>query len=158
MEMITNWPEIIAKKDARIAELEILVKFYEEQFRLSKHRQFGPSSEKGGQSAQLGLFDEAENAANLQKPEPELEKIAYTRRKRIGKRKDDLSILPVETVENKLPEEERLAQSVVNRCMKWDMTRGVSLWSFRLRSRLWSTDVQCIAAETAKGMASRYLS
>lgn len=107
MEMITNWPDIIAEKDARIAELEVLIKFYEEQFRLSKHRQFGPSSEKGGQSDQLGLFDEAENIANLQKPEPELEEIAYTRRKRIGKRKDDLSMLPVETVEHKLPEQER---------------------------------------------------
>jgi len=107
MEMITNWSEIMAKKDARIAELEVLVKFYEEQFRLSKHRQFGSSSEKSGYSDQLGLFDEAENAADLQKPEPELEEIAYTRRKRIGKRKDDLSVLPVETVEYKLPEEER---------------------------------------------------
>lgn len=102
-----NWPEIIAKKDARIAELEVLVKFYEEQFRLSKHRQFGPSSEKGGHSDQLSLFDEAENAANLQMPEPELEDIAYTRRKRIGKRKDDLSMLPVETVDYKLPAEEQ---------------------------------------------------
>jgi len=107
MEMIANWPEIMAKKDARIAELEVLVKFYEEQFRLSKHRQFGASSEKGGHSDQLGLFDEAENAANLQKPEPEVEEIAYIRRKRIGKRKDDLSLLPMETVEHKLPEEER---------------------------------------------------
>lgn len=107
MEMITNWPEIMAKKDARIAELEVLVKFYEEQFRLSKHRQFGSSSEKIAHSDQLDLFDEAENAADLQKPEPELEDIAYTRRKRIGKRKDDLSILPVETLEHKLPEEER---------------------------------------------------
>lgn len=105
---MTNWPEIMAKQEARITELEALVKFYEEQFRLSKHRQFGPSSEKGGQSDQLGLFDEAENAADLQKPEPELEEIAYTRRKRIGKRKDDLSMLPVETVEHTLPEEERV--------------------------------------------------
>ena len=108
MEMITNWPEIMAKKDARIAELEVLVKFYEEQFRLSKHRQFGSSSEKNVHSEQLGLFDEAENAADIQKPEPALEDIAYTRRKRIGKRKDDLSVLPVETVEYKLPEEERV--------------------------------------------------
>ena len=107
MEIMTNWPELMAKKDARIAELEVLVKFYEEQFRLSKHRQFGASSEKNGQFDQLGLFDEAENAADLQKPEPELEDIAYTRRKRIGKRKDDLSILPVETLEHTLPEEER---------------------------------------------------
>lgn len=108
METMTNWPEIMAKQEARITELEALVRFYEEQFRLSKHRQFGASSEKGGQFDQPGLFDEAENVANLQKPEPELEEIAYTRRKRIGKRKDDLSMLPVETVEHKLPEEEQV--------------------------------------------------
>lgn len=108
MENVTNWAEIVAKKDARIAELEMLVKFYEEQFRLSKHHQFGPSSEKGDSPEQFGLFDEAENAADLQKSEPELEEITYTRRKRIGKRKDDLSALPVETVEHKLPEEEQV--------------------------------------------------
>ncbi|AQS59706.1 IS66 family transposase [Desulforamulus ferrireducens] len=108
METANNWTEIIAKKDARIAELEMLVKFYEEQFRLSKHRQFGPSSEKGTLSGQLGLFDEAENEADLQKSEPGLEEITYARRKRIGKRKDDLSALPVETVEHTLPEEERV--------------------------------------------------
>jgi len=90
METANNWTEIIAEKDARIAELEMLVKFYEEQFRLSKHRQFGPSSEKGTLPGQLGLFDEVEKEADLQKNEPELEEITYARRKRIGKRKDYL--------------------------------------------------------------------
>ena len=108
MENVTHWTEIVAQKDARIAELEMLVKFYEEQFRLSKHRQFGPSSEKGDSPEQLGLFDEAENTADLQRYEPEFEKITYTRRKRIGKKKDDLSALPVEKVEHKLPEEEQV--------------------------------------------------
>ena len=37
--------EITALKN-RIYELETLVKYYEEQFRLSKHKQFGASSEK----------------------------------------------------------------------------------------------------------------
>ena len=39
--------EIITLK-ARVSELEILIKYYEEQLRLSKHRQFGSSSEKSG--------------------------------------------------------------------------------------------------------------
>lgn len=40
-----NQTEIAALK-ARISELEVLVKYYEEQFRISKHRQYGASSEK----------------------------------------------------------------------------------------------------------------
>jgi predicted enzyme related to lactoylglutathione lyase len=48
----------------KIAQLEALVKFYEEQFRLAKHRQFGASSEKTEGAEQLGLFDEAENMAD----------------------------------------------------------------------------------------------
>jgi hypothetical protein len=36
----------IAVLKARVSELETLVKYYEEQFRISKHRQFGVSSEK----------------------------------------------------------------------------------------------------------------
>ena len=108
MENSRNWPEIVAEKDARIAELEALVKFYEEQFKLSKSRQFGPSSEKGDLPEQLGLFDEGENTAGPNAPEPELERIAYIRRKRVGKREEDLSGLPVEAIEHKLPEEERI--------------------------------------------------
>jgi transposase len=92
----------------RVAELEALVRFYEEQFRLYKHRQFGPSSEKGVLPDQLNFFDEAENTADPNIPEPELEQITYTRRKRQGKREDDLSKLPVEIVEHTLPEEEQI--------------------------------------------------
>ena len=105
-----NWPEIMAEKDMRITELEALVKFYEEQFRLYKHRQFGPSSEKGALSEQLNLFDEAENIAALEQPEPELEQIIYKRRKRKGKREEDLSGLPVEIVEHVLPEDEQICE------------------------------------------------
>jgi transposase len=115
MESGEKWREIVAEKDARIrtlerrqAELEALLKFYEEQFRLAKRRQFGASSEKGALPEQLRLFDEAENAADPKKPEPTLEQITYTRRKRVGKREDDLSALPVEVVEHKLPEDERI--------------------------------------------------
>jgi len=102
-----KWTEIVAEKDARIAELEALVKFYEEQFRLSKQRQFGASSEKGllPEQFRLDLFNEAENttAPNAL----EIEEITYKRKKRTGKREDDLSSLPVEIVEHKLPEDAR---------------------------------------------------
>ena len=105
-----NWSVIIAEKDARIAELESLVKFYEEQFRLYQHRQFGASSEKGVPPDQISLFDEAENTADPDQPEPVLEQITYTRSKRQGKREDDLSGLPVEIVKHILPEEERFCR------------------------------------------------
>lgn len=90
--------------------MEALVKYYEEQLRLSKHRQFGASSEKTEGSEQLGLFDEAENTADAKAPEEastDLETITYSRRKP-GKREDDLSDLPVETAEYELPESERI--------------------------------------------------
>jgi transposase len=103
-----NLPAIIAEKDARIAELEALVTYYEEQLRLAKHRQFGASSEQAEVSEQLGLFDEAENTADAKLPEPEIEEISYTRRKRVGKREEDLSGLPTEVVEHELPEGERV--------------------------------------------------
>ncbi|MCL2549206.1 MAG: IS66 family transposase [Symbiobacteriaceae bacterium] len=104
--MKTNtYEQILASKDARIAELEALVKIYEEQLRISKSKQYSPSSETG---EQLGLFDEVEVTANSELPEPELEQIAYTRRKKVGKREQDLSGLPVEVVEHHLPEEEQV--------------------------------------------------
>jgi transposase len=109
-----NAPEILAEKDARIAELEqqkveleALVKYYEEQLRLAKHRQFGSSSEKGEVPEQLGLFDEAENTADPKNAEPELEEINYQRKKRVGKREEDWSALPVEVIEYDLSQSEQ---------------------------------------------------
>ena len=99
---------LIVKQNARIAELEALVKFYEEQFRLSQLRRFGSSSEKGGCPDQLSVFDEVENIADPTEPEPELEEITYKRHKRVGKREDDLSGVPVEVVKHELPENERI--------------------------------------------------
>jgi len=106
-----NWPEIIAGKDARIAQLETLVKYYEEQFRLAKQRQFGVSSEKSAviDGGQLSLFNEAEVEANAVLAEPTLEQVAaHTRKKPVGKREMDFSGLPVERVVHELPESERV--------------------------------------------------
>jgi len=126
---VNNWDEIIADKDAqikqlklRLEELEALTKYYEEQLRLAKHRQFGRSSEKTEEiSEQLGLFDEVENTADPKQPEPDFETITYTRRKRTGKRKDDFSSLPVETVNTLFLRGKRYALNAAGLCMSWAM-------------------------------------
>ena len=102
-----KWPEIMAEKDARISELEALVAYYEAQLKLSKQKQFGSSSEKFELPEQLGLFDEAEQTATPKQPEPALEEITYARRKRMGKREDDLSGLPIEVAKYTLPDSEQ---------------------------------------------------
>lgn len=52
-------------------ELKAKIKWYEEQFRLAKEKQFGKSSEKTeGLGEQLGFFDEAENEADRKVAEP----------------------------------------------------------------------------------------
>ena len=93
---------------ARKTELEALVKYYEEMLRLNKHRQFGSKSETTEALEQLSIFDEAENTAEPKLVEPELEEVTYQRRKRKGKRDEDLSALPTEVVEHVIPEEERV--------------------------------------------------
>ncbi len=98
----------IVEQSGKIAELEALVKWYEEQVKLAKKRQFGASSEKTD-AEQLGMFDEAENTADSEAEEEiTLEDVTYTRKKRVGKRADDLSKLPMETVEHELSESERV--------------------------------------------------
>lgn len=93
----------------KVSELEALVKWYEEQTRLAKHRQFAASSEKTQDAEQLGLFDEAETTADPKAEEKAVfEDITYTRKKRVGKRADDLSKLPLEIVEHELPESKRV--------------------------------------------------
>ncbi|MGE4446117.1 MAG: transposase [Synergistaceae bacterium] len=65
------------------AELAKLVAYYEECFRLNRHRRFGQSSEKADADSRqmLLVFDEAEKEADEKRPEPEIEEIRYARRK-----------------------------------------------------------------------------
>ena len=99
---VTSQSEVIAKQDA-------LIKFYEEQFKLSQRRQFGSSSEQSPDQLRFeNFFNEAEDQADPSLPEPTFEQITYTRKKRVGKRGDDLSGLPVERIEYELPESERI--------------------------------------------------
>jgi hypothetical protein len=90
------------------AELKVLVKYYEERFRLSQHKRFGASSEKTMPN-QLLLFAGNNNEAEMKEPEAMFDEITYKRRKRNkGKRGDDFSGLPVERIEYSLPEEKRI--------------------------------------------------
>lgn len=90
------------------AELDAKLKWYEEQFRLSRQKQFGASSEKTSDE-QLNLFNEAEDSANAQLEEPTVETITYQRKKKqLGQREDKLKDLPVEVIEYRLPEHEQV--------------------------------------------------
>lgn len=90
------------------AELDAKLKWYEEQFRLSRQKQFGASSEKTSDE-QLNLFNEAEDSANPQLEEPTVETITYQRKKKqLGQREDKLKDLPVEVIEYRLPEHEQV--------------------------------------------------
>jgi transposase len=96
------------KLEQQVAELSAKLKWYEEQFRLAQHKRFGTSSEKTHpDQLELNLFNEAEVLATPPGEEPPMEKVTYERRKRTGKREEDLSDLPVETVVYKLAEGEQ---------------------------------------------------
>jgi transposase len=104
---ITEAVKTIKELRNEIVELKTLVKYYEGQIRLFQQKKFGKSSEKTD-ARQKELFDETENEADSSKPEPTIEQITYTRRKRTGKREEDLSGLPIETITHTIPEEERI--------------------------------------------------
>jgi len=91
---------------------ELLAKLYwfEERFRLEQHKRYGSSSEKT-LPEQQSIFNEAEilDAVRPSVPEPTVEEITYKRKKKQkGHREEMLKNLPVEVVEHKLSEEERV--------------------------------------------------
>lgn len=92
----------------QVEELNTRLRWFEEQLRLSRKQQFGPSSEKS-ELEQLDLFNEAEDTANPQLAEPSMETITYERRKRQpGQREEQFKDLPAEVIEYRLPEEEQI--------------------------------------------------
>jgi transposase len=93
------------------AELAAKLKWYEEQFRLAQQKRFGASSEQTHpDQMEMNLFNEAEVLATPAGEEAPMEKITYERRKSSGKREEDLSKLPVETITYTLPEGEQLCE------------------------------------------------
>ena len=99
------------EQSAMILKMQILINYYEEQLLLLRRQRFGTSSEKtiidNDEYRQIGLFSEAEEEADKQDVEPEIEEISYKRKKRKGKREEDLSGLPVERIDYELPEDKR---------------------------------------------------
>jgi hypothetical protein len=68
---------------------------------------FGSSSEKTEESAQLSIFNEAEEIADIRKPEPELEEVKSHYRKKRTKKDSFPEYLPVEDIEYRLNEDEQ---------------------------------------------------
>jgi transposase len=91
-------------------ELKALVAWYEEQFRLKKHREFGASSEKSidGQ-LELSLFNEAEITANLLDKEMNEDNSSFLKKENNRNPRKTLEAnLPVETITYTLPQEEQV--------------------------------------------------
>jgi len=108
MKTVAKTTENISVLKDRIAELEALVKYYEAQLRLNRHREFGASSEKS-EYDQINLFNEAEVSTDTTVPEPELAEVERHYRKKARLVNSVLpEHLPIEVVEHGLPAEEQI--------------------------------------------------
>jgi len=105
----SEWDKILSENvdlKNNITELTSKVEWLMEQFRLSKHRQFGTSSEKSDYN-QLNLFNEPEVESDVLVPEPDIVEVERHFRKRKNMVNDKLpEDLPIEVVEHDLPEDE----------------------------------------------------
>lgn len=88
-------------------ELSVKINWYEEQFRLSKQREFGSSSEKSTPE-QLGIFNEAEIEAKPEAPERATVEVSYTRRQGKETKEEKLRNHTIRTIEYRLPEAEQV--------------------------------------------------
>ncbi|GEO27821.1 transposase [Alicyclobacillus acidoterrestris] len=98
-------------QEQEIAELKKQVNLLLEELRLARHRHFGKSSERTtDDQVRLDLvFNEAEVEAQPEVEEPTIETVTYERRrKQPGQRDEMLADLPVERIEYRLSEEERI--------------------------------------------------
>ena len=106
--------ETLQKQESRIQileektkELEFLNAMLSDRLTLAQRKRFGASSEKYADGyTQLNLFNEAEQKADPNAPEPDLEEVhpsSYKRKKRSGKKEEDLSSFETtEVIEYKL--------------------------------------------------------
>jgi len=109
VETVTISKAEYASIKAQIETLQQQNAWLMEQLKLLNRRQFGVSSEQSPDQLHFeNMFNEAEDQANLSLPEPTFEEITYKRKKRVGKREEDLSGLPVERIDYELPESERI--------------------------------------------------
>ena len=116
MEVATKKADLAQENEllkTQVSDLNIQVLLLTEQVAILTNRIFGRKSEQklvcsDNQYEQLMLFNEAEFVSDITLPEPEIEEIAYKRKKPKGKRDIDFSGLPVEKVIHELPETERV--------------------------------------------------
>lgn len=98
--------------EEKTKELEFMNALLSDRLALAQRKQFGSSSEKYADGyTQMNLFNEAEQEADPDAEEPEMEEIhpkSYKRRKPTGKKEEDLSSFETtEVIEYKLQGEER---------------------------------------------------
>ena len=111
--------ETLEKQETRIQlleektkELEFLNAMLSDRLTLAQRKRFGAPSEKYADGyTQLNLFNEAEQEADPNAPEPDLEEVhpsSYKRKKRSGKKEEDLSSFETtEVIEYKLTGRDR---------------------------------------------------
>lgn len=105
---IENFIKTIEELKTENQQLKQQVQWLMEQVRLSKHTQYGTSSEQSSID-QVSLFNEAEATAELTAPEPSLSEVKAHYRKRTRLITDKLpEELPVEVIEHELPEDARI--------------------------------------------------
>jgi len=104
--------ELVESVKAREKDVEIrdsIIVHLKQQLALKNRKIFGASSEKMLPEQEMMIFNEAEQDAKPNLPEPTVETITYQRRgKTKGQREIDLSTLPTEEVAYRLTEEERV--------------------------------------------------
>ncbi|WOG29906.1 IS66 family transposase [Endozoicomonas sp. 8E] len=97
----------IAKLERQKHDLQLKVQWLEEQFRLHRHKNYGPSSERF--EGQQALFNEVEEvvaeAEDQQDDTPEVEQISYERKKPV--RRPLSKDLPREQIVHDIPEEDK---------------------------------------------------
>jgi len=107
-QMIQDLQALCARQAEQIAELSAKINWYEEQYRLSQQQRYGRKSEVG--EGQCSIFNEAEKEADPKADEPTIEVATHQRKKR-GKNREDLSLLPTETIHYRLDEKELSCQT-----------------------------------------------
>ena len=98
--------------EEKTKELEFLNAMLSDRLTLAQRKRFGASSEKYADGyTQMNLFNEAEQEADPNAPEPDLEEVhpsSYKRKKRSGKKEEDLSSFETtEVIEYKLTGSDR---------------------------------------------------
>jgi transposase len=97
---------VVQEQAAKIEQLETKLRWFEEQFHLARHKQYGASSERTVQ-AQGDLFNEAEKIAEAGPVEEQMRQTITYERKKPG-RKPIPKDIPIERIEHRLPEEEQV--------------------------------------------------